>query len=560
MSFLSDVLGFEKFALGDMWKTIKRDPERLFVGALDPFSTRMWNKTGIGRDWEPVVDQFGGPYGGNAMGGGNEGVYGRAQAAGVPTGPGGQMHDIARSIASVFAGGYGAGKLPSLGDSGGGMANKIPTWLQNLPNGGMPLGGTGGFAGGGTYPGWPGTPPFNPNAPMPSSAVMPPQMGAARRSPPPWLQKLTGGFDKFMGGMAGPTSPGLSATDQDSQRQRQRMAMLATLLAGSGPAPVGTRGLLQPFGEAIQASQAAGDQFAQDATRAQLIQAQMRQANRPQAVSPGEVLVDESGKPIYENTATTGGNSRYGSPQVTESGRLIALDRSSGRSVYTDTGEPWDAAKDKISADAQLVTLPDGSVQVVNMRREPGTIGTGPRSEEVVSSQIDAAAARAAAETRAKKMAEITAQAEVDLPRAVQQGEQTVATLKSLRDHPGLPYITGWYSKAPVLPGSPQAGAEAIARQVEGTAFLQAYETLKGGGQITQIEGEKAQAAIARLYRAQSTEDYQSALDDLIEVIEAGVSRARTKAGQGASQSDADMPDFTNMSDEELRRLVGGNQ
>lgn len=140
MSFLKDVLGFESFALKDMWKTIKKDPERLLLGALDPFSTRIWNQTGIGKNWEPVVDQFGGPYSGNSLGGGTEGVYGRAQAAGVPTEAGGQMHELARTIASLYAGGYGAGKL------GGAMGldkiqgGKIPGGFR-IPGGGMKGGG-----------------------------------------------------------------------------------------------------------------------------------------------------------------------------------------------------------------------------------------------------------------------------------------------------------------------------------------------------------------------------------------------------------------------------------
>ncbi len=38
----------------------------------------------------------------------------------------------------------------------------------------------------------------------------------------------------------------------------------------------------------------------------------------------------------------------------------------------------------------------------------------------------------------------------------------------------------------------------AMLDQVQGGAFLQAFESLKGGGQITQIEGEKATQAIVR--------------------------------------------------------------
>jgi len=65
---------------------------------------------------------------------------------------------------------------------------------------------------------------------------------------------------------------------------------------------------------------------------------------------------------------------------------------------------------------------------------------------------------------------------------------------------------------------------------VQGQTFLQAYNYLKGGGAITDIEGKKGEAAIARLNRSQSTEDYRAALDDLSSVLKSGIERMRTQA------------------------------
>lgn len=158
MSTLGDILGFEKFHLKDMWKKVKKDPERLLLGAVDPFATRMWNQTGIGKDWEPIVDQMGGAYGGNALtlGDTGEGVYGRAREAGVPTAAGAGMHDIAHLISSMFAGNYGAGKLPAipgmdkLGGGGmqlpggkGGAQSRMPPpipFMRTQPQGVLPVG------------------------------------------------------------------------------------------------------------------------------------------------------------------------------------------------------------------------------------------------------------------------------------------------------------------------------------------------------------------------------------------------------------------------------------
>jgi hypothetical protein len=61
--------------------------------------------------------------------------------------------------------------------------------------------------------------------------------------------------------------------------------------------------------------------------------------------------------------------------------------------------------------------------------------------------------------------------------------------------------------------------------QVIGEAFLEAYATLKGGGQITELEGNKAQAAQARLSTAQSPSDFREALREYRFYIGQGIKR-----------------------------------
>lgn len=141
MSFFSDVLGFEKFAAKDMWKKIKKDPERLLIGAVDPLSTKMWNK-GLGSNYEPLVDQMGGQYGGHtisAFGNDDGGVYKRAREAGIDTKAGGQVHDLAH-VLSAFYGGAGLAGIG--GGAGGGAAPAQGQGLGLFSNGGQ-----GGMAG-----------------------------------------------------------------------------------------------------------------------------------------------------------------------------------------------------------------------------------------------------------------------------------------------------------------------------------------------------------------------------------------------------------------------------
>lgn len=97
--------------------------------------------------------------------------------------------------------------------------------------------------------------------------------------------------------------------------------------------------------------------------------------------------------------------------------------------------------------------------------------------------------------------------------------------------HPGRTISTGGTSVLPIdrIPGTDAADFRAVRKQLEGKAFLQAFETLKGGGQITEIEGRKATEAIARLDTAQSDEEYLTALRELRGIVARGYERASGK-------------------------------
>lgn len=116
--------------------------------------------------------------------------------------------------------------------------------------------------------------------------------------------------------------------------------------------------------------------------------------------------------------------------------------------------------------------------------------------------------------------------------------------LKAIDDilaDPALDTSTGIMSPLQNVPGTPQYRFGTRARQLQGQAFLQAFESLKGGGQITEIEGQKAEAAIGRLDTAQSPEDYRNALAELRSVLDEAQKRARqpSSAPNGVIEYDA---------------------
>jgi hypothetical protein len=97
------------------------------------------------------------------------------------------------------------------------------------------------------------------------------------------------------------------------------------------------------------------------------------------------------------------------------------------------------------------------------------------------------------------------------------------------KPHPGFENVVG-FTYLPGLrfvPGTAAADFDARFKQVQGQAFLQAYEILRGGGHITEAEGTKGTAAINRMGLAQSEREFITAARELQEVVEAGIKRAR---------------------------------
>ena len=147
-----------------------------------------------------------------------------------------------------------------------------------------------------------------------------------------------------------------------------------------------------------------------------------------------------------------------------------------------------------------------------------------------------------AAQTAASKEAEIKAttqaQAQVDLPGAEMDLALTKDYIKELRNHPGLDSATGVSGAIlPVIPGTARADFEARKEQILGGSFLQAYQQLKGGGQITEVEGKKAENAIARMQTAVSKPAFLAALNDYERAIDVGFSKMKIKAGASTTTS-----------------------
>lgn len=182
-----------------------------------------------------------------------------------------------------------------------------------------------------------------------------------------------------------------------------------------------------------------------------------------------------------------------------------------------------------------VITLPSGQA-VFNPR-------TG--QMEMIATREDMRAAEAAdvAATESAKIAtKGQEEAKIDLPLIEQKSKDILSVLNNL-ENSGLGWVYGSASYLPTVKGTKQADAVAYYEQLKGVLFLQAFETLKGGGQITQIEGDKATQAISTLStRDISPKAAAQAIEDLKEIVRNNLARARQKAAGQPSNLESRQP------------------
>lgn len=93
--WLGNMFDFEKFNLKKIGNSIKENPERAFLGGLDPVGRKLWG-TILNKDYDHALNAYGGP---------SDETYAQAEAQGINTGPSEASHRVAQAIATIYAGG-----------------------------------------------------------------------------------------------------------------------------------------------------------------------------------------------------------------------------------------------------------------------------------------------------------------------------------------------------------------------------------------------------------------------------------------------------------------------
>lgn len=248
-------------------------------------------------------------------------------------------------------------------------------------------------------------------------------------------------------------------------------------------------------------------------------QAELAQMGQPEQMTPyQQAQIDLAQQRLALDQQGGGGQTEYGlTPQY-------GVDES-GNPVLIQIGKDGTATQ---------TAMPEG----VAFQKEPIRIDAGthwvlldPITRQPVG-QVQKEIAEAAAQGEiGKAQGANEAAAIAGLPDAIAQADQAIALATAIRDDPALPSITGMVQgRIPPL-GQAATDLNVKIEQARGKVFVEAFEGLKGGGAITEREGEAATRAIARMDRVQSHGAYVEALNELIGIVEQGRRRAMEKAG-----------------------------
>ena len=212
--------------------------------------------------------------------------------------------------------------------------------------------------------------------------------------------------------------------------------------------------------------------------------------------------------------------------RMLQSGRLNFLPQSE-RDHYATTVPPYSLAK------AGTLSMKDIASRQAQQEEQKT------RAAERVEVRAER---RAAERTKAEEREEIRAEKKDVLQTADRVRVETVegdlgrleTATRRLLEHPGLEGITGVRGMLYIIPGSARADANTQLNSLKSRIFINTIASMReasktGGavGNVTEREGDKLEASLGSLERAQSYEQIQQALRDIIEFAGVGKKRIR---------------------------------
>lgn len=158
---------------------------------------------------------------------------------------------------------------------------------------------------------------------------------------------------------------------------------------------------------------------------------------------------------------------------------------------------------------------------------------------EVIPGGLDVKTDTKQAEKLGTDLGEAQAKAQANLGQMEDNSYFLLNQIEQVRKHKGLRGAVGLkgggalfgnIGSDKIVPGSEEADFVNRMGQIEGQAFLQAFDTLRGGGQITENEGKAATQARLRMSTATSEKEFDDAAQEFEDIVRTGLERQRRQA------------------------------
>lgn len=234
------------------------------------------------------------------------------------------------------------------------------------------------------------------------------------------------------------------------------------------------------------------------------------------------------------------------------------INAGSGNLYDTETGQ-WISAPgggvDSV-AGLQPVWLRDsktGKPVLGQMRKDGSVVRSGMPDDTEAVGPYDTNFEKASGTAAGK----VSGEAAGAVPGASTMAQNVKQQVEDLKNDPYLPRMLGAFDSR--LPNISQDAARVQSKinQLQGGAFLNARQMLKGGGAITDFEGKKAEEAFARLNQAQGEEDFKAALDEFNTYVQQGLQKLESQAAVRPMSPGGDAPQSGGVVD--YRTYFGGN-
>jgi hypothetical protein len=361
-----------------------------------------------------------------------------------------------------------------------------------------------------------------------------------------FAQQLLGGFDKFT---SGPSMPGLLPEEQEAAAQRHKLQMMATLLQANQPSTMPQSGMAA-LGGAVQNAGIAKDQYGADMIRANLMKRELDQRLQYGAGSSPFGVVNPSDF-TPESMAVFAQSNNYGDLKPVEKnlfGRYNPRDYTpESLEVFEKSGNPGDLQR---IAPYQFKETPGGGINRMDPIAgtvEPTTYGAAEGTTEA------GARARVSAQNTATGTAQGTAQGAL-LTRAF--NAENISGILDIAE-PLIDEATGSGSgaardKLAAFFGESTTGAQAIAQLLPLQAAIMLNQP--------RMEGPQSDRDV-QLYREAAGQLGDPTVPNAtkkaaLKTIRRLQDQYRRSADPAAPLS-TELPDFSSLSEEELRRLAG---